>query len=142
MPTNQMCQVIDQLRTTLLRDGGALTDCELLDRFVSERDASAVAMLVERHGPMVWGVCRRLLSRHQDVEDAFQATFLVLVRKAASLQKKDLLANWLYGVAQKTALRARAAAFKRGTREKAGVRHARTGRGDGPTLGSDATGAR
>lgn len=118
MPIKQMCQVIDQLRTVVLRDGGGYSDIELLERFVRDRDTAALAMLVERHGPMVWGVCRRLLSRHQDCEDAFQATFLVLVRKAASLTKRELLANWLYGVAQKTALRARSAAFKQAARER------------------------
>jgi RNA polymerase sigma factor (sigma-70 family) len=67
---------------------------------------------------MVWGVCRRLLRRHQDAEDAFQATFLVLVRKAASVVPREKVANWLYGVAHQTALYARATAAKRSTREK------------------------
>jgi DNA-directed RNA polymerase specialized sigma24 family protein len=63
---------------------------------------------VRRHGPMVWGVCRRLLNQH-DAEDAFQATFLVLCRKAASIQPREMAANWLYGVAHQTALQARGA---------------------------------
>src|SRR5262245_13513163 len=107
MPTSPLSQVIDQFRTVALRDGAEMPDGELLDRFVRQRDDAALAALVRRHGPMVWGVCRRILASHHDAEDAFQATFLVFVRKAASLQQKDLLANWLYGVAQQTACRAR-----------------------------------
>ena len=72
---------------------------ELLDRFVRARDESAFEALVARHGPMVLGVCRQLLRDPNDVDDAFQATFLVLVRKAATLRRCDLLGNWLYGVA-------------------------------------------
>ncbi len=94
------------------------TDEELLDRFVSQRDATAFETLVRRHGPMVLGVCRRLLQHPQDAEDAFQATFLVLVRKAGSLGQRELLGNWLYGVAYRTALDARAAAMRRRKREK------------------------
>src|SRR5579884_1115666 len=94
------------------------TDEELLDRFVSQRDAAAFETLVRRHGPMVLGVCRRLLQHPKDAEDAFQATFLVLVRKAASLGQRELLGNWLYGVAYRTALDARAAAMRRRKREK------------------------
>src|SRR5437867_8973662 len=67
---------------------------------------------------MVWGVCCRVLGKHHDAEDAFQATFLVLVRKAASIVHRDKVANWLYGVAHQTALKARATAAKRGAREK------------------------
>lgn len=105
MPTDQSCAV-------------ERTDEQLLDRFVSERDALAFEALVRRHGPMVLGVCRRLLQHPQDAEDAFQATFLVLVRKAASLGQRELLGNWLYGVAYRTALDARAAALRRRKREK------------------------
>jgi RNA polymerase sigma factor (sigma-70 family) len=94
------------------------TDEELLGRFVSQRDAAAFKVLVHRHGPMVLGVCRRLLQHPQDAEDAFQATFLVLVRKAASLGQRELLGNWLYGVAYRTALDARAEAMRRRKREK------------------------
>jgi RNA polymerase sigma factor (sigma-70 family) len=105
-------------KAALLRDGAGLTDGQLLKRFLTQRDDAAFAALVRRHGPMVWGVCRRVLSHHQDAEDAFQATFLVLVRKAAAVEPKELVANWLYGVAHQTALKARATAGKRKGRER------------------------
>ena len=101
-----------------------VSDTELLDRFVSHRDETAFAALAARHGPMVWSVCRRLLRHAQDAEDAFQATFLILVRKAASIGKRELLGNWLYGVALRVAARARLLAAKRQARETAGVERA------------------
>lgn len=82
-------------------------DAQLLHRFAKAGEQQAFAMLVKRHGPMVWGVTRRLLRSHQDAEDAFQATFLVLARKAGSLSQPQLLANWLHGVAHRTALQLR-----------------------------------
>src|SRR5205085_5925220 len=75
------------------------------------------AALVRRHGPMVLGVCRRVLRDAHAAEDAFQATFLVLVRKAGSIRRRELLGNWLYGVACRTALEARAAAARRRVKE-------------------------
>jgi RNA polymerase sigma factor (sigma-70 family) len=94
------------------------TDGQLLEDYLSRRDEAAVAALVRRHGPMVWGVCRRVLRNHHDAEDAFQATFLVLVRKAASVLPREMVGNWLYGVAHQTALKARATAAKRQARER------------------------
>jgi RNA polymerase sigma factor (sigma-70 family) len=95
-----------------------LTDGQLLTDYLSGLDEASLAALVHRHGPMVWGVCRRVLRNYHDAEDAFQATFLVLVRNAASIASRELLANWLYGVAHQTALKARAAAAKRNERER------------------------
>src|SRR5437660_3615308 len=113
MAASQMNEVIQHLRrTVLLRDESGLTDGQLLGCFVEHRDDVAFATLVRHHGPMVWGVCRRLLDPH-DAEDAFQATFLVLVRKAASVVPRERVANWLFGVAHKTALQARRTAGRR-----------------------------
>lgn len=95
-----------------------MTDEQLLGCYLERRDDAAFEVLVRRHGPMVWRVCRRLLARHEDAEDAFQATFLVLVRKASNVSSKNLLGNWLYGVAYRTALKARAVAAQRRTRER------------------------
>jgi RNA polymerase sigma factor (sigma-70 family) len=118
MATGAVSEVLGRLRAALLlRDGAELTDGQLLECFVRGRDGAAVAALVHRHGPMVWGVCRRVLGHH-DAEDAFQATFLVLARKAASVVPREMVANWLYGVAHRTALKARAAAVKRKGRER------------------------
>ena len=105
---------------TLFNEGavGMLSDGQLLDRFVERRDASAFEAIVERYGPLVWGVCRRVLRDHHDAEDAFQATFLVLARKAASVMPREKLGNWLYGVAFQTAMKARATRAKRRVRER------------------------
>src|ERR1700730_9261167 len=92
---------------------------QLLERFVDRREEAAFAELVRRHGPMVMGVCRRTLNNEQDVEDAFQATFLVLLRKASTVIPYDLVGHWLYGVAYRTAIRARALDAKRRVKEKA-----------------------
>ncbi len=116
MATTPMNRVIQHILSTCGRDG--MTDGELLSRFLSGRDDAALAALVRRHAPMVWGVCRRLLRSHHDAEDAFQATFLVLVQKAATLPDRETVGNWLYGVAHQTAVRMRAMVAKRGVRER------------------------
>jgi RNA polymerase sigma factor (sigma-70 family) len=119
MATSQLSEVLQHLRrTVLLRDGAGLTDGQLLEDYISCRDEAALAALVRRHGPMVWGACRRVLRNYHDAEDAFQATFLVLVRKAASIVPRELVANWLYWVAHRTALKARAMAAGRKGRER------------------------
>jgi RNA polymerase sigma factor (sigma-70 family) len=94
------------------------TDAELLDRFARMRDQVAFAALVRRHGPMVFGVCRRVLRDANDAEEAFQVTFLVLVRKAAGLREPGRLANWLYGVANRVARKARVSAARRDKHER------------------------
>ncbi len=99
-------------RVVGLQKAGDLPDAQLLKDFVSERDEVAFEALVRRHGPMVLGVCRRVLQEEHDAEDAFQATFLVLLRKAHAIGQPELLGNWLFGVAYRIALRARAAAAK------------------------------
>ncbi|MDR3622863.1 MAG: sigma-70 family RNA polymerase sigma factor [Paludisphaera borealis] len=97
---------------------GGLSDGQLVERYVARREEAVFEAIVERHGPMVWGVCRRVLRDHHDAEDAFQATFLVLARKASSIMPREMVGNWLHGVACQTAARARGATFKRRGRER------------------------
>lgn len=119
MARGQLGGVLRQLcRAALDRGGPDPTDAELLDRFVARRDAAAFEAIVRRHGPMVFGVCRRILLNEADAEDAFQATFLVLVRKAPSVRPRSQLGNWLYGVAHNTALKAKAMSRKRRAKER------------------------
>jgi RNA polymerase sigma factor (sigma-70 family) len=117
MAISHMNRVIHQFRKlAIAHDAVERTDGQLLECFVSRREEAALEALVLRHGPMVWGVCRRLLNHH-DAEDAFQATFLVLVRKAASIVPREMVGNWLYGVAHQAALNARTRIAKRRARE-------------------------
>jgi RNA polymerase sigma-70 factor (ECF subfamily) len=114
-----MSRLIHWLRGAVpVRDGTEITDGQLLERFVQSRDEAAFGALVRWHGPMVLGVCRRVLRSDADAEDAFQATFLVLVHKAASVVPREMVGNFLYGVAYRTALKAKARAAKRRAREK------------------------
>src|SRR5579864_586036 len=119
MSTTQLSGVLASLRrSAVLQNVVALTDGELLRRYVADRDQTAFEMLVQRHGPMVLGVCRRLVANRQDAEDVFQATFLVLVRKAATVQPGERVGNWLYGVAHHAAQKVRANNTRRQAREK------------------------
>jgi RNA polymerase sigma-70 factor (ECF subfamily) len=106
-------------RAGYVPDAGQPTDGQLLERFVAHREEAAFEELLQRHGPMVLGACRRALRNEQDAEDAFQATFLVLVRKAHSIKPRELVGHWLYGVACRTALRAKSLENKRRAKEKA-----------------------
>src|SRR5579883_2531511 len=103
---------------------GELTDGELLQRCLGTGDGGAQAAftaLVERHGPMVLGVCRQVLGDSHDAEDAFQATFLVLLRKAGTVRNADSVASWLHGVAFRVSRRAREAAIRRRVHEQRGA---------------------
>src|SRR5690349_17651249 len=99
--------ILQQLRRMTGCPGGALTDTQLLERFLSAQDEAAFEVLVWRHAPMVLSVCRRVLQHEQDAEDAFQATFLILARKARSIGKRQAVAGWLYKVAYRNALEAK-----------------------------------
>jgi RNA polymerase sigma factor (sigma-70 family) len=100
---------------------GAVSDAQLLRRFVASRDQAAFELLVWRHGPMVLGACRRLLADPQDAEDAFQATFLALVRKAQTVSHGEAIGGWLHQVAYRMALRLRMARARRAGLEQPGV---------------------
>ena len=104
-------------RVALLEGGNGASDGQLLEAFLTQRDEAAFEALLRRHGPMVLGVCRRMLRNSHDAEDAYQATFLVLVRKASTIRPRDLVGNWLYGVAHQTALQARRAVARRRAKE-------------------------
>jgi RNA polymerase sigma factor (sigma-70 family) len=107
--------ILQQLRRATL---GSLSDRELLDALVTRRDEAAFETLLRRHGPMVLAVCRRVLRHAHDAEDAFQATFLVLLRKATTIRKREVLGSWLYGVAYRTALKARGMKARRCVKER------------------------
>src|SRR2546425_3639522 len=99
MATAQLTNVLQQLRTMAhARTYEETSDRELLERFLAEREEAAFVAMLKRHGPMVLHVCRRIQGNEHDAEDAFQATFLLLARKAASIRKLESLACWLHGV--------------------------------------------
>src|SRR4051794_41263626 len=116
--------VVHQLNTlAMVGVVGDLSDGQLLQRLATAGDAAAqaiFAVLVERHGPMVLGVCRQVLGDPHDAQDAFQATFLVLARKAGAIRKADSAASWLHGVALRVAARARADAARRRAAQRRG----------------------
>src|SRR5690242_16411189 len=116
MATGSAHTLLRHIRTVAAPAAG-LSDRELVERFAAGRDEAAFAALLLRHGPMVLCVCRRVLADWHDAEDAFQATFLVLARKAGSLRAGGSVAGWLHGVAYRLALKARVSAARRRERE-------------------------
>jgi RNA polymerase sigma factor (sigma-70 family) len=122
MPSGQVRAVVRQFHQ--LFGHGTTTgipERHLLERFATTRDEIAFEALIARHGPMVQGVCRRVLRDPRDVEDAFQATFLVLAQKASAIRNPELLGNWLYGVAHRVATRARTTMLRRRAEDLAAV---------------------
>jgi hypothetical protein len=114
MPTGHAERIMPTLRKLALApQRAARSDGELLTAFVTDRDADAFAELVRRHGRMVLGVCRRVTADATTAEDAFQAVFLVLARRAACVSPREQVGNWLYGVAYRTALKARTVLARR-----------------------------
>jgi RNA polymerase sigma factor (sigma-70 family) len=121
MPTAPLGTVLRHLRKLAVPPGTSeLTDQQLLQRFAARREEDAFAALMQRHGGLVWGVCRHVLRHEQDAEDAFQATFLVLARNADSIRKQEALASWLHGTAHRIALQARRDAAIRRAHESRG----------------------
>jgi RNA polymerase sigma factor (sigma-70 family) len=118
MQSGEMTGIVDRLRGLALHPDGAPTDGQLLEAYVARRDGGSFEALVHRHAAMVLGVCRRIAGNSHDADDAFQATFLVLVRKARSVVPREQVGNWLYGVAYRTALKARSVAGRRRLRER------------------------
>jgi RNA polymerase sigma factor (sigma-70 family) len=119
MPNHPVGLVLHQLRRLAgAREARAQSDEALVRRFAESRDEAAFEVLLRRHGPMVLGVCRRVLANHADAEDAFQATFLILARKAAAVRNRSSVGSWLHAVALRVSLRARQARSRRHTREQ------------------------
>src|SRR5581483_9683476 len=110
--------ILEKLRRSVGQTSKDLSDADLLQRFAAHRDEAAFAALVERFGPMVLGVCGRVVGDVHAAEDAFQATFLVLARKAPSLVRQELVGNWLWGVAYRTARRVKADAARWHSRKR------------------------
>ena len=118
MANRQIGIILRQLQKLLERQPESdLSDAQLLRRFVRHHDEAAFELLVQRHGRLVWGVCRHVLHDDHDAEDAFQGSFLVLARKAGSIRNQNAVGSWLYGVAYRIARKARLAASRRRTHE-------------------------
>ncbi len=104
-----------------------MTDGQLVQRFTRDREEAAFASLLRRHGPMVLGVCRRVLRQVEDAEDVFQATFLLLAQKVGSIRKRESVGSWLHGVAYRLAVRARAQGALRRVQERKASAMRKTG---------------
>jgi len=119
MRSSDLNRAMRQIRKAAFMDTvESLTDAELLESFLVRGEEAAFEALVNRHGPMVLGVCQRVLRNTHDAEDAFQATFLVLIRKGRSIVPREMVGHWLYGVAYRTALEARSLVSKRQAKER------------------------
>src|SRR5437762_6446620 len=126
-PLHGVLRFLRSLRS--LRDTQALTeapDAQLLERFAHGHEETPFAALVRRHGPMVWSVARRVLPHEHDAEDVFQATFLLLARKAGSIHKAESVGSWLHGVAHRLALKTRLQQARRQSREQRAAQVQRT----------------
>jgi RNA polymerase sigma factor (sigma-70 family) len=118
MSFRSLARVLQNIRRAAIVSGAVpRTDGQLLDAFVNNRDEACFDALMRRYGPVVFSVCRRVLHNTHDAEDAFQTTFLVLVRKAARLRRRGAVGNWLYGVAHRTALQAKSRSARRRLKE-------------------------
>src|SRR5215470_9496849 len=120
MRTSRALQTLQQLKHLAdPRSAADLSDGQLLEHFRRHGEQAAFTLLLQRHGPMVLAVCRRILGNEADAEDAFQATFLVLARHARAIRRKASVASWLYGVARHMALKALRTAARRHAHERA-----------------------
>src|SRR5262245_59450203 len=119
MASAQLGQFLRQLHTAGKGTADSIvSDRELLERFLADRDEAAFIALLRRHGPMVLHICRRIQHNEHDAEDVFQATFLLLARKAGSIRKRGSVASWLHGVAHRLALEAKGRGSRRQERER------------------------
>jgi RNA polymerase sigma factor (sigma-70 family) len=123
---------IDTMEERTNSSAAGVGDAELLRRFIDDRDAAAMTAIIQRHGPLVMGLCRGILRNEQDAADAFQTTFLVLLKNAASIGKPASLSSWLHGVACRVALRARSQAARRRERESAAMASNESSHADNP----------
>src|SRR5262245_32608963 len=118
MTTTRASVILQHVRELAASDeADGLTDRELLERYTAAREPGAFEALLKRHGPLVLGVCRRVLANRADAEDAFQATFLILAQKAGSIRKRASLGSWLHGVAYRIAAKVRARSALRARHE-------------------------
>jgi len=116
-PLNTVVRHLQRLASA----GAERSDQQLVQAFAADRDEASFTELVRRHGQLVWGVCVHVLRNRHDAEDAFQAAFLVLARKAAAIRQGDSVASWLFGVARRTALKARTGLARRRNHESRAV---------------------